>query len=106
MARLLGFGFFIYTCALVAHGQNLAQLMTIQSGTTNGGCDSRTTLLNQYATESFQSAKVALNAIDAHGNANTANGRKVRRALSAFFKISESIPNGQSDRNIIASMFK
>jgi hypothetical protein len=106
MVRLLGFIVFIYSCALVVHGQVIADRFTVQPGTTNGGCDARTTLLNQYLTESRLSVTVALDAIDNHGSANTADGRKVRRALDTFFKISPTMTNGQSDRNKVASMFK
>jgi hypothetical protein len=105
MARLLGFVVFIYSCALVVHGQNLANLVTIQPGTTNGGCDARTDLLKQYATESLQSVQVAMEAIDTHGGADTDNGRKVRKALYTFFLVPQSMAGGKSDRNIIASMF-
>ncbi|KAF1993094.1 hypothetical protein P154DRAFT_591103 [Amniculicola lignicola CBS 123094] len=103
MARLLGFVVFIHSCALVVYGQNLANLFTIQPGTTKGGCGAHTALLNQYATESLQSVTVAIRALNTHGGANTANGKKVRRALNTFFKISQSIPNGQNDRNTIAT---
>ncbi|KAF2663356.1 hypothetical protein BT63DRAFT_461465 [Microthyrium microscopicum] len=103
MAQLPSFVVFILSCALVVHGQNLANLLTIQPGTTNGGCGARTADLNQYATESLQSVQVAINAIRTHGGANTANGRKVRRALDTFFKISPSIQRGQNGRDKIAT---
>jgi hypothetical protein len=106
MARLLGFVFFIYSCALVVHGQNLNNLFTIQPGTINGGCGARTTLLNQYATESVDSLNVAIDAINNHGGADTPEGKKVRRALDMFFKVDPSIPKSQADRKRITSMFK
>jgi hypothetical protein len=100
MAKLLSLLVVVYSCACAVFGQNLANLMTIQPGTTNGGCGARTALLNQYATESLQSLNNAINAIDTHGSARTPRGQQVRRAITTFFK--QSSP---ADRNAIRGMF-
>jgi hypothetical protein len=106
MTRVLCFIVFIFSCALVVHGQVITDRFTLKSGTRNGGCDGRIDLLNQYFTESRLSVTLALNYLDSHGDKDTATGRKVRRALDTFFKISQSIKGGVNNRNEVASMFK
>lgn len=96
----------ICVLVLVVRGQNLAQLMTIQPGTTNGGCGARTTLLTQYAQETLQSIEAAINAINTHGGQTTQDGNRVGRALNAFFKISPTARTARSERNKIVGMYR
>jgi hypothetical protein len=59
----------------------LSDLLTIQPGSTYGGCDGRLNVLEDWHEEAIDSLDSAIDAIDDHYNEDSENGKRVRTAM-------------------------
>ncbi|KAL2872835.1 uncharacterized protein BJX67DRAFT_20775 [Aspergillus lucknowensis] len=66
---------------------DITDIFTVQPGSSDGGCDDRAAVLDQWLSEGIESLDVALNAIDEYNQ-----DIRVRRSMSVIFGISNSGP--------------
>ncbi len=72
----------------------ITDIFTVQPGASDGGCDSRAAVLDQWLSECLESLGVAISAIDEYDQ-----DIRVRRSMSSFFGISNNGPlRGNGDR--------
>ncbi|TRX89681.1 hypothetical protein FHL15_009431 [Xylaria flabelliformis] len=79
-------GAILFHLTVIVSGVVITDLVTIKTGSTYGGCDGRTDILDVWYQESYQSLLSALMATARYNNLD-ADGQRVRKAMFSLFGI-------------------
>jgi hypothetical protein len=71
----------------IAEGIDITDIFTVQRGSSNGGCDNRLVILDQWLSETINSIFTALAAIDEYNEEE-----EVRQSMSIIFGIPDGGP--------------